>query len=373
VERYEENLNRVLNSRNGDEFIDIRLVTGISRPTLISALRRHLPVPRNFSIDIMHVTSLNVSDLLMKLYRGTFDLGTGDRKSRWDWAVLKGHVWIQHGKAVARMTKHLPGSFDRPPRNPAKKMNSGYKAWEYVLYLYGLCPAMLCGILPEKYWKHFCKLVYGVRVVSQRRITAEHLRKAHRALLEYADEFKILYYQRLHSRLHFIRPVIHTLCHLASEAVRVGPGSYISQWTIERTIGNLGKEVKQPSNPFKNLSERGLRRAQVNALKAMIPTLEPDKDRLPRGSINLNDGFVLLRAKQRTAAIVTLMEADATNMYLRNLEFETRDPANLKVTRWARLRLPNGQNARSLWKEQLQQPDRIRTSRNVKVFRFETH
>jgi hypothetical protein len=371
VERYEENLDRVMNSRNAN-FEDIRLVTGISKPSLISALHRRLPLPRNFTIDLMHVTSLNMSDLLMKLYRGRFDVGAGDKKRYWDWAVLKGRVWIRHGKAVASMTKYLPGSFDRPPRNPAKKMNSGYKAWEYVLYLYGLCPAMLRGILPDKYWKHFCKLVYGVRVVSQRRITAEHLRKAHRALLEHVDEFEILYYQRLHSRLHFIRPVLHTLCHLASEAVRVGPGSYLSQWTIERTIGNLGEEVKQPSNPYKNFSERRLRRAQVNALKAMIPTLEPDKDRLPRGSIDLNDGYVLLRAKQRTAALVTPMEAEATNTYLRNLEFDTRDPANLKVTRWARLRLPNGQNARSLWKEQLQQPDRIRTSRNVKVFRFET-
>ena len=184
-------------------------------------------------------------------------------------------------------------------------MNSGYKAWEYVLYLYGLCPVMLHGILPEKYWKHFCKLVYGVRVVSQCRITAEHVRKAHRALLEYVDEFKILYYQRLHSCLHFIRPILHTLCHLASEAVRVDPGLYLSQWTIERTMGNIGEEVKQPSNPFKYFSDRGLRRAQVNALKAMIPTLEPDKDRLPRGSIDLNNSYVLLHVKQRTAALVT--------------------------------------------------------------------
>ena len=43
---------------------------------------------------------------------------------------------------------------------------------------------------------------------------------------------------------------------------------------MERTIGNLGEEIRQPSNPFANLSQRGLRRSQVNALKAMIPDLE---------------------------------------------------------------------------------------------------
>ncbi|KAJ6528077.1 hypothetical protein B0H19DRAFT_1195027 [Mycena capillaripes] len=39
----------------------------------------------------------------------------------------------------------IPGSFDRPPRNPAEKINSGYKAWERLLYVYGAGPALLYG------------------------------------------------------------------------------------------------------------------------------------------------------------------------------------------------------------------------------------
>ena len=38
-----------------------------------------------------------------------------------------------------------------------------------------------------------------------------------------------------------------------------------------------------------------------------------------------------------------------------------------KVTRWARLRLPNGQVARSHWKECLKPLGKVRTARNVKV------
>ena len=68
---------------------------------------------------------------------------------------------------------------------------------------------------------------------------------------------------------------------MAPEVVRVGPGGYYTQWMMERTIGNLGKEIKQPSNPFANLSQCGIHRSQVNALKAMIPDLEPNSDRLP--------------------------------------------------------------------------------------------
>ena len=44
---------------------------------------------------------------------------------------------------------------------------------------------------------------------------------------------------------------------------------------MERTIGNLGEEIWQPSKPYANLSQRGLIRNQVNALIAMVPDLVP--------------------------------------------------------------------------------------------------
>lgn len=40
---------------------------------------------------------------------------------------------------------------------------------------------------------------------------------------------------------------------------------------------------------------------------------------------------------------------------------------SLGVVRWARLSLPNGQIARSLWKESRRPLNKLRTSRNVKV------
>lgn len=85
--------------------------------------------------------------------------------------------------------------------------------------------------------------------------------------------------------------------HIAPEAVRIGPGALTTQWTMERTIGNLGQEIRQHSNPFANLSERGLRRSRVNALKAMYPDFDEDiRKGPPRGSIDLGQGYHLLRA-----------------------------------------------------------------------------
>jgi hypothetical protein len=183
------------------------------------------------------------------------------------------------------LTPYLPGSFDWPPRNPAEKINSRYKAWEWLQYIYGYGLVLFYHILPRKYWQHFCKLVYGIQILYQCTITAKQLAMAHKALLQYLDKFEILYYQRKISRMHFVWPAIHALCHLAPEASCVGPGGCSLQWTIKQTIGNLGEEVKQDSNPFANMSQWAIRCCQVNVLKAMVPDLEPLETHIPRGGI----------------------------------------------------------------------------------------
>ncbi|KAF9472693.1 hypothetical protein BDN70DRAFT_886703 [Pholiota conissans] len=63
--------------------------------------------------------------------------------------------------------------------------------------------------------------------------------------------------------------------------IQLGPGVHYTQSTMDPTIGNLGKESKQHSEVYVNISERGLHRCQVNALKAMAPELEC-KHELPR-------------------------------------------------------------------------------------------
>jgi len=109
--------------------------------------------------------------------------------------------------------------------------------------VFGLGPALFYNVLPDKYWSHFCKLVTAIRIFYQRSITPAQLVAAHRLILEYCQDFELLYYQRRSSRLHFCHPSIHALPHLAPEVARVGPQVYYTQWTIERTIGNLGEEI----------------------------------------------------------------------------------------------------------------------------------
>lgn len=366
---YLSNLRFLLDSPNETQYKKRRLETGITKPTIFLGVEANciLGIPGCFGSDIMHLGSFNIPDLIVPLWRGTFDHEHSDPISEWPWAVLRGDIWETHGKAVAAATPYLPGSFDRPPRNIAEKINSGYKAWEWLLYLYGLAPALLFGILPEPYYSHFCKLVRAMRIIQQHRICKADLLLAAELLRSYAHDFELLYYQRRVDHLHFCRQSIHALLHLASEVVRLGPPICSSQWTMERTIGNLGEEMRQPSNPYQNLSQRGLLRCQVNALMAIIPDLQPAIPTLPQGAIDLGNGYALLRAQDRYDYKMRPCEALALGRYLQELDGTILGSQCPKIARWARLRLPNGQVARSRWKESTKPLVKVRMSRNVKV------
>jgi hypothetical protein len=272
------------------------------------------------------------------------------------------------GKLVAQTTPFIPRSFDRPPRNPAEKISSGYKAWEFLLYFFGLGPALFYNLLPDEYWIHYCKCVRGMRVLLQEEILPAEVVEAHKLLMQFSDDFERKYVQRRTDRIHFVRPSIHTASHFAPETIRVGPGIIYSQWGMEHTIGNLGEEIKQHSNAFANLAQRGIRRCQVNALKAMIPDIEPPENPLPRGAKDLGDGYALLRAMDNISREVRPCEAKAIITYLQ-AHGEVMAPNMVSIIRWARLRLPNGQIARSRWKESLKPLENLLTSRNAKVCR----
>lgn len=370
---YLDNLALLLGSRNETDFKEQRKKTGICKPSLFSGLlRKHmLSIPGCFPGDIMHWASLNWTDLVISLFRGTLRCEKPDSKDAWVWAVLHGDVWKKHGQAVADATPYLPGSFDRPPRNPAEKISSGYKTWEFLLYIVGLAPALLHNILPFAHWQHLCKGVAIIRCFHQYRIPREQLVWCHKLAIEYVAQFETLYFQGMPERIHFVQQSVHTMSHLGPEVIRVGPAPLYSQWPMERTIGNLGQEIKSPSQPYANLSERGLRRSQVNALKALIPELDPEETPLPRGSMALGEDFVLLRARDEFRHRIEGEAALAIRTYLECHNGPM--PGTVSLARWARLRLPNGQIARSAWKELRKPLNKVRMARNAKVFSSRAH
>lgn len=365
---YTDNLISVLSTESTTQYELVRRTTGISKPSLLMGL--HLPLlgaPGSFPLDTMHLLSLNIPDLILSLWRGTMKCDSQlDNKSTWDWVVLQGAPWREHGKRVASFRKYLPSSYERPPRNPAEKLNSGYKATEFNTYVYGFLPILLRDTnLPEKYLQNFYRLVRGVRLILQRTITSSDAESAHKLFITFLNEFEESYVQRRPERMHFVRQCMHTLWHLVPEMFRFGPPCTFAQWTIERTIGNLGQEIRLHSNAYANLAERGVLRATLSGFYAKYPHYDSEVH-LPKGSILLSGGFLLLRPADDFPHIIRDDEQRAITSFLLSLNgsIATEDGPN-KVTRYARLKLPNGQIARTAWKEDNRADPRI--SRMVKV------
>ncbi|KAH7879126.1 uncharacterized protein C8R40DRAFT_1158969 [Lentinula edodes] len=299
-----------------------RRETGIKIPSIFLGLHpnTYLGLSNMFPGDIMHLI-LNLADILIPLWRGSVSCDRGDDISTWVWAVLKDKDTWEKGADVANCTPYLPGSFDRPPRNPAEKINSGYKAWEFLLYLFGLGPGLLYNILPLEYW--------NIRYMYQYKITRDQLKTMHILLIQFGVEYERLYVQP----------------------------PEVERWNMEQSIGNLTEEIGQDSNPYKNLSERCL---------PAVPALDSDHDlerKTPRGGLDLGNNFILLCKKDRSPRELEVHEMTALQAYVHDSV-----PAHLIPNDWkARLRLPTGQIACSMWRESLKDQKKIRRARDVKL------
>ena len=196
-----------------------------------------------------------------------------------------------------------------------------------------------------------------MHIIIQRKITGNQVREAHFYITQFVQEYENIYYQRRIDCLHFCRPALHTLLHTPQECLRIGPGAYSTQFPMERAIGYLGQEIRQPSNMFGNLCQIAVRLAQMNALKVSCPSFDQDIPNPPKYSHDCGQGQVLLRPRDRNIVHLVGNQLDVikTSMGVSKLRW------------WGRLQLQNGQIARSLFSEKRWNAANTRVSRNVKV------
>ena len=111
--------------------------------------------------------------------------------------------------------------------------NTQYKTWEFQLYTFVIAPILLYGILPTKYWSHYCQLVRGFQIICQYSLIHKQLKDAHTLFCVWQWNFKLFYYQLRHDHIHFVRPAVHQVIHLVPEAFQKGPSICYAQWTME--------------------------------------------------------------------------------------------------------------------------------------------
>lgn len=359
--QYREKLQQVLRSRTQAEYHANRKETGICKPSILSALSlsRSITSPFCFGLDLMHLFHLNIPQLFCGLWRGTIAAEGDDHHHTWQWRVLTGDTWKEHGETVASTTKYFPSDHHRPPRNIADKINSGYTAVEWYHWLYGLGPGLLRPLLPNPFWKHICMLIRAVRILSRRILTEADITEAQLHTNTFVRDFEMMYYKRNPHRLHFCRPALHTLLHAPAEVRRVGPGAFTTQFPMEITIGTLGGTIRQHGTPFANLTEVAIRQCQINALLALYPELEKEFDTNvpPPGQIDCGNGYILKPFRDESR---TVIEGHMGDVLFE--EYETR-----KIRRWGRLEIPNEQTIRSRFSEERSYDESQRVTRMIKV------
>jgi hypothetical protein len=88
TESYHENLHLIITSPNVTQYTARCRLTGISKPSIFDGLPRSLGVPSCFPGDLMHHIAINLPELLIGLWCGTFDCNKSDDWSTWEWATL---------------------------------------------------------------------------------------------------------------------------------------------------------------------------------------------------------------------------------------------------------------------------------------------
>ncbi|KAF5331223.1 hypothetical protein D9611_013085 [Ephemerocybe angulata] len=370
--QYDRRLDIVLASTTPSQYATARRDTGISEPSIFAGMHRYPPMPSMFPSDVMHLFGLNIPDNLLEIFRGTIACKLDDSTASWDFAVLTGDVWERHGAIIELWRPYFAADFGHVPSNPVKYINSGYRAQEFLIYIYDLLPAILHTILPETYWTTFCKLCAGIKIVLQRTLTREQIIEAHKLFVEFAVEFEQKFVQRKASRVHFVRPCLHNVLHVPSSTLRLGPHRNFSQYPMEREIGIIVSQIKQHTTPSGNASQRAIRLAQVNTVKALTrdeaqeaPSVSSRFPRIPAGS-----GYTILWPRERTVngKIVSHKEYDAIDSFFTLIGAEfTATVANTRIKKWGRLELPSRDVVRSEWQESKRSPDSpMRITRIVK-------
>ena len=141
---------------------------------------------------------------------------------------------------------------------------------------------------------------------------------------------------------------------MGPKTYQIGPLACYVQWTPKTTIGNLGHEIRQNHNLYANLTQRAVIHVQVNSLCAQFPWIRFEMVRGSTRSTNMHEfdgGYVFLPCCKEFPSPLSEDELAALMTFWREKDWPNADAWPNTVCRWAKVHLPNGQDARLVWYE----------------------
>ena len=268
---YFEILHRIETAANENRRKAITKTTGVVQLPLCAASPAFYH-PTFFPIDPFHLIYENCMAFL-------WDLWTTETSPS-EVAYLSITKASLLGSLLASAMPTLPPAFCGPIRNVHLKRQSQYKIFEWMALLHWyIVPIGLeigMNMLVLENFSIFSRAMEYAMTIAERNM--EDLQKLRGMIVEFLVGFERLYIgnnPNLNSRA---RLCIFQLIHIPIHIYWNGSLRNSSQSTVERSIGEMSRQIRSKKSPFSNLANLIIKRERIKLLSSYYPNLSLESE-----------------------------------------------------------------------------------------------
>lgn len=219
-----------------------------------------------FPLDYMHCILLGVMKQLLTLWikvkRRPFSLASCQVNAISEKLIL--------------LCPQITSEFQRKPRSLDDFER--FKATELRLFLLYLGPLVLKNGLPKRFYDHFIKFHFAVRILCDPNDCYQNNELAKQLLIDFVNEFFELYGE------HTITFNVHNLIHIADDVKNLGHLDNYSAFKFENYMQILKKRIRKGTQPLKQLINR------LKEEEAMTEAFGYCQNEVPEFKRQLKDG-----------------------------------------------------------------------------------
>ncbi|EKM79206.1 hypothetical protein AGABI1DRAFT_40729 [Agaricus bisporus var. burnettii JB137-S8] len=335
-EEYWETITQLANAKTSQERGNITRQTGVSRLPLAAASKALLPY-KCYPIDPFHLFYENCAPHI-------WDLWVSDKN-------LPEKIFFKNadqlGKLVEEARFTLPPAFCGPIRDIYAKRQSQYKIYEWMAlvhwYIVPMGRELGMNWLVLQNFALFSRIVEFAMTPVPR--TVNDITGLQDMVNKFLEEFETIYLNDKPSNISRLRLCIFQLVHVPSHikwhgSIRVG-----SQATVERSIGELGGQIRSKKSPFENL-------ANIIFYREVTKILHLEYPELLESPVKRNTS----RTRQRHNVFGRLAVQNEIEMVMMSIAPFTTNHLKPEILpyKWGKFRLENGRFLHSMLSESKQ-------------------
>lgn len=261
-------------------------INGLSRFSIFSELYS-IDFVRSFALDAMHLYWENIVPTMFDLWRGKFfsskrnDEREGNQnnnmarktkppaKKFWDNEDIynvKAADWQEIAEDMKESSKLIPSQFGSPLRNIANNFTN-FKANEWQNWALFTAPVLLKGILDDRCYTHFMRLVSAFTTSMDTAFSAKDIITVKEDICAFLIHYEATYYQYKYDKVSVCTSQFHYLAHIPDMLEWLGPVWAYWQFPMERMCGIIVAGVGSRIQANRNISCNILHQEQLHALR----------------------------------------------------------------------------------------------------------